>query len=57
MRQEFLELLKEGIFAQLVRQVTQDGRLEGILEDILARRTDPYSASEDLIRETLKSVK
>ena len=54
-RQEFLELLKEGIFAKLVRQVTQDGRLEGILEDILARRTDPYSASEDLILETLKS--
>ncbi|MEW6386492.1 MAG: methylmalonyl Co-A mutase-associated GTPase MeaB [Thermodesulfobacteriota bacterium] len=54
-RQEFLELLKEGIFAQLVRQVTRDGRLEGILEDILSRRTDPYSASEDLIRDTLKS--
>jgi hypothetical protein len=52
-RQEFLELLKEGVFTQLVQQLQSDGRLEAILEDILAHKTDPYSASEDFIRKTL----
>jgi LAO/AO transport system kinase len=52
-RQEFLELLKEGVFRHLLRQLEKDGRLTAILEDIMARRTDPYSASEALIVETL----
>ena len=52
-RQEFLELLKEGVFRQLLRQLTADGRLEGLLQEILARRDDPYSASEVLIRDIL----
>jgi LAO/AO transport system kinase len=52
-RQEFLELLKEGVFNQLVQQLQSDGRLEAILEDILAHKTDPYSASEDFIRKAL----
>ena len=30
-RQEFLELLKEGVFRHLLRQLEQDGRLAGIL--------------------------
>jgi len=52
-RQEFLELLKEGAFRHLVRQLTADGRLEQIIQDILARRNDPYSASESLILDIL----
>jgi LAO/AO transport system kinase len=52
-RQEFLELLKEGVFSHLVQQLNRDGRLEAILEDILAQKTDPYSASEDFIRQAL----
>jgi len=52
-RQEFLELLKEGIFAHLVSRLSRDGKLEAILDDILDRRTDPYSASEDFIEQTL----
>jgi LAO/AO transport system kinase len=52
-RQEFLELLKEGVFRHLLRQLEQDGRLDAILQELLARRTDPYSASEALILETL----
>lgn len=51
-RQEFLELLKEGAFRHLVHQLTQDGRLEAILQEILQKRTDPYSASEKLITQT-----
>jgi GTPase len=52
-RQEFLELLKEGVFRRLLRQLTADGRLQGLLQEILARRDDPYSASEALIRDIL----
>jgi LAO/AO transport system kinase len=52
-RQEFLELLKEGVFRHLLKQLERDGRLGGILEEIVARRTDPYSASEALILELL----
>jgi LAO/AO transport system kinase len=55
-RQEFLELLKEGVFRHLLRQLERDGRLGGILEEIVARRTDPYSASEALILEILGPV-
>jgi GTPase len=52
-RQEFLELLKEGVYAHLVAILGKDDRLKVILEDILDRRTDPYSASEALIAQTL----
>jgi LAO/AO transport system kinase len=52
-RQEFLELLKEGIYRTLVEQLSASGRLEEVLQEILAKRTDPYSASEDLVAESL----
>ena len=54
-RQEFLELLKEGVYTRLVDLLTQDHRLQAILEDILDRRTDPYSASETLIDEIFRT--
>ena len=53
-RQEFLELLKEGIFSYMSALLKEDNRLEAIVEDILDHRTDPYSASEDLIAQTLR---
>ena len=37
----------------LVKQLVGDGRLERILTAILAQQTDPYSASEALVLETL----
>jgi len=52
-RQEFLELLKEGVFRGLMERLSENGRLEEILQEILAKRIDPYSASEELIAETL----
>jgi len=52
-RQEFLELLKEGMFRYLLRQLEKDGRLAGILQEIMERRIDPYSAAEALVVETL----
>jgi hypothetical protein len=46
--------MKEGIFSYMVSLLRQDNRLEAILEDILDRRTDPYTASEALIAQTLR---
>ncbi len=56
-RQEFLELLKEGVFRHLLQQLERDGRLPKILQDMAERRTDPYSASEALVLETLGPLK
>lgn len=56
-RQEFLELLKEGVSRHLVKQLEGDGRLDRILTAILAQQTDPYSASEALVFETLGLLK
>jgi LAO/AO transport system kinase len=53
-RQEFLELMKEGIYNHLVALLRQDERLKAIMEDILDRRTDPYSASETIIAQILR---
>jgi LAO/AO transport system kinase len=52
-RQEFLELLKEGLHQHLVQQLEADGRLDRILTEILAQESDPYSASEALILDIL----
>ena len=52
-RQEFLELLKEGVFRELVARITDSGLLEEILQEIVAKRTDPYSASEYLVKKVL----
>ncbi|RJR32567.1 MAG: methylmalonyl Co-A mutase-associated GTPase MeaB [Deltaproteobacteria bacterium] len=52
-RQEFLELLHEGVSRTLMARLDQSGRMEEILQEILARKTDPYSACEELIAEIL----
>ncbi len=53
LRSEFLDLLKEGLFAHLMAHLTRTGRLDEILLDIMEKRTDPYSAGEALVLETL----
>lgn len=56
-RQEFLEILKEGISRHLVQQLESDGRLDRVLKDIMEKETDPYSASEALVLSTLGPLK
>ena len=56
-RQEFLELLREGVSRHLVKQLEGDGRLDRVLTEILAKQTDPYSACEALVLETLGPLK
>jgi LAO/AO transport system kinase len=55
-RQEFLELLREGVARHLEKQLEGDGRLDRVINDILEKQTDPYSASEALVLETLGPV-
>lgn len=52
-RQEFLELLKEGVYTRLVHRLTQGGSVDQIIREILDKKTDPYSASEVFIKQTL----
>ncbi len=52
-RQEFLELLHEGVYRTLMARLDQSGRMEEMLQEILAGKTDPYSACEELISEIL----
>ncbi len=54
-RQEFLELLKEGVYIKLVHRLTQGGSVDQVVQEILEKKTDPYSASEDFIRKVLGS--
>ena len=56
-RQEFLELLREGVYRHLVKQLEGDGRLDRVITEILAKQTDPYSACEALVLETLGPLK
>jgi LAO/AO transport system kinase len=56
-RQEFLELLREGVFRHLFQQLETSGRLDQILQDIVAKQSDPYSACEALVLETLGPIK
>jgi LAO/AO transport system kinase len=57
LRQEFLELVKEGVADFLKDRLARDGRLEEILSEILARQTDPYTASEAVIAQLVSTCK
>jgi len=53
-RAEFLELIKEEMFSRLVAQITADGRLEQTVQNIMEKKTDPYTACEALMTEILR---
>jgi len=53
-RAELLELATEEMFSRLVAQITTDGRLEQIVQKIMAKKTDPYTACEALVTEILR---
>ncbi len=55
-RQELLELLKEGVLTRLLRHLTREGRLQEVIQEILDKRSDPYSVSELIIRRTFKQL-
>ena len=47
----FMEMLKERLFAEVFGHLHINGRFRGIMDDMLTRRTDPYSAVEEVMAE------
>ena len=50
----FLEVLETEVMAHFIEKMEKEGRLETIVDDIVKRRTDPYSVAEKLMTEELK---
>jgi LAO/AO transport system kinase len=49
----FMEMLKDRLFAEVFIPIKSDGRFKSILEDLVARRTDPYTVVESIVAEHL----
>lgn len=50
-RTTFLNVLQTEVMNRLVERLEKGGRWDQILDDLVARRTDPYSLAEKLLRE------
>jgi LAO/AO transport system kinase len=50
----FLEVLETEVMAHFIEKMEKEGRLETIVDDIMKRRTDPYSVAEKMMAEELK---
>jgi len=48
---QFMDLLKERLFAEVYGHIQVNGRFREIVEEMTARRTDPYSAVELILTE------
>ncbi len=47
----FMEMLKDRLFEEVFIPMQSDGRFKSIVEDLVARRSDPYTLVESLIAE------
>jgi LAO/AO transport system kinase len=50
----FLEILKAEVMAHFVEKMEKEGKWESLIEDLMKRRTDPYSVVERMMAEELK---
>jgi LAO/AO transport system kinase len=50
-KEAFLEVLETEALARLTRKIETEGRWETILNDLMERRTDPYSLAQRLMAE------
>ena len=50
----FLEILKTEVMAHFVEKMEKEGKWESLIEDLMKRRTDPYSVVERMMAEELK---
>ena len=53
---ELLEAVRERAVESIVESLRAKGGLEKVVEEILARKTDPYSAAERLLQERLRGA-
>jgi LAO/AO transport system kinase len=51
----FLEVLETEVMAHFIEKMEKEGRLETIVDDIMNRRTDPYSLAEKMMTEEFKN--
>ncbi len=53
-KKTFLEILESEIMAHFIEKMEKDGEIEKITDDLMNRRTDPYSVAEKIIAEEIK---
>jgi len=54
-RKTFLEILESEVMAHLIENIEREGKWDKIIDDIMTRRTDPYSLAEEIMARELKS--
>ncbi|MCM2359099.1 MAG: methylmalonyl Co-A mutase-associated GTPase MeaB [Geobacteraceae bacterium] len=47
----FLDILKERLFAEVYGHIHVNGRFRAVMEGMMTRRTDPYTAVEEILAE------
>ncbi|HTG81106.1 MAG TPA: methylmalonyl Co-A mutase-associated GTPase MeaB, partial [Geobacteraceae bacterium] len=47
----FMDVLKERLFEEVYGHIHVNGRFRAIMEEMMARRTDPYTAVEEILVE------
>ncbi len=47
----FMEILKERLFSEAFEHIRVNGRFREIIDGLMARRTDPYTAAEEVLAE------
>ena len=52
----FLEILESEVMAHFVEKMEKEGKWESLIEDLMKRRTDPYSVVERMMAEELKKL-
>jgi len=50
----FFEVLETEVMSHFIQKMEKQGGLENILNDLMKRRTDPYSLAEKIMAEELK---
>jgi LAO/AO transport system kinase len=53
----FIELLRERLFQEVFRPITVNGRFRQIVDALVARSIDPYSAVDELLAERINGAR
>ena len=52
----FLQILESEVMTHFVEKIEKEGKWESLIEDLMKRRTDPYSVVERMMAEELKKL-
>ncbi len=50
----FLEILENELMMRFIEKIETKGEMESIIDDLINRRTDPYSIAEKIIKERMR---